>query len=48
MHGLTRDEMLQGSYEDRGRVCVSYQEGDLRSNVAHGYLRQEGGDWSSE
>ena len=48
MHNLTRNEMLQRSYKDRRGVCVPYQERDLRYDVAHGYLRQEGGDQASK
>ena len=48
MHNLTRNEMLQRSYKDRRGVCVPYQERDLRYDVAHGCLRQEGGDQASK
>ena len=48
MHNLARNEMLQRSYKDRRGVCVPYQERDLRYDVAHGYLRQEGGDQASK
>ena len=48
MHYLTRDEMLQRSYEDRRGVCVPYQERDLRYNAAEGYLRQKEGDQVSK
>ena len=48
MHNLTRNEMLQRSYKDRRGVCVPYQERDIRYDVAHGYLRQEGGDQASK
>ena len=48
MHNLTRDKVLQKSYTDRRGVCVPYQERDLRYDVAHGYLRQEGGDQVSK